>query len=164
MFGLENGGETLIFKSFHFDETVTILISHFLCFGALKILTGDYFVLRINQIIYSKQKIGCFIQFSIFHSTFFFFPARFFFKHICQKMRGGKHVKVKKRRRQDILRFCADARKLILGSIGIPPWPLNTDILRKQGTMAKSRKIGVSIFNSYFEVSLCSLKDSQRWV
>ena len=35
-------------------------------------------------------------------------------------MRGGKHVKVKKRRRQDILRFGADARKLILGSIGTP--------------------------------------------
>ena len=28
-------------------------------------------------------------------------------------MLGGKHVKVKKRRRQDILRFCADARKLM---------------------------------------------------
>ena len=54
----------------HFDETMTILISHFLRFGALKILTGDYFVLRINQIIYSKQKIGCFIHFSIFSSTF----------------------------------------------------------------------------------------------
>ena len=47
----------------------------------------------------------------------------------CQKMRGGKHVKVsgvtkhakvKKRRRQDILRFSADARKQILGSIGTP--------------------------------------------
>ena len=35
-------------------------------------------------------------------------------------MWGGKHVKVKKRRRQDILRFRADARKLILGSIGTP--------------------------------------------
>ena len=35
-------------------------------------------------------------------------------------MRGGKHVKVKKRRRQDILRFRAAARKLILGSIGTP--------------------------------------------
>ena len=35
-------------------------------------------------------------------------------------MRGGKHVKVKKWRRQDILRFRADARKLILGSIGTP--------------------------------------------
>ena len=35
-------------------------------------------------------------------------------------MQGGKHVKVKKWRRQDILRFRADARKLILGSIGIP--------------------------------------------
>ena len=35
-------------------------------------------------------------------------------------MRGGKHVKVKKRQRQDILRFRADARKMILGSIGTP--------------------------------------------
>ena len=43
-----------------------------------------------------------------------------FFPNTCQKMRGGKHVKVKKRRRQDILRFRADARKLILGSIGTP--------------------------------------------
>ena len=50
MFGLENRGETLIFMSRHFDETMTILISHFLRFGALKILTGDYSVLRINQI------------------------------------------------------------------------------------------------------------------
>ena len=70
MFGLENRGETLIFMSRHFDETMTILILHFLRFGALKILTGDYFVLRINQIIYSKQKIRCFIHFSIFPSTF----------------------------------------------------------------------------------------------
>ena len=31
---------------------------------------------------------------------------------------GVKHVKVKKRRRQDILCFRADARKQILGSIG----------------------------------------------
>ena len=52
MFGLENGGNTLIFMSRHFDETMTILILHFLRFGAPKILTGDYFVLRINQIIY----------------------------------------------------------------------------------------------------------------
>ena len=52
MFGLENKGKTLIFMSRHFDETMTVLILHFLRFGALKILTGDYFVLRINQIIY----------------------------------------------------------------------------------------------------------------
>ena len=57
MFGLENRGKTLIFMSRHFDETMTILILHFLRFGALKVLTGDYFVLRVNQIIYSKQKI-----------------------------------------------------------------------------------------------------------
>ena len=70
MFGLKNRGETLIFMSCHFDETMTILISHFLRFGALKILAGDYFVFRLNQIIYSKQKIRCFIHFSIFPSTF----------------------------------------------------------------------------------------------
>ena len=71
MFGLGNRGKTLIFMSRHFDETITILISHFLRFGPLKILTGDYFVLRINQIIYSKQKIWCFFfHFSIFPSTF----------------------------------------------------------------------------------------------
>ena len=43
-----------------------------------------------------------------------------FFSNTCQKMRGGKHVKVKKRRCQDILRFRADPQKLILGSIGTP--------------------------------------------
>ena len=68
MFGLENRGETLISRPFY--KKMTILISHFLRFGVLKILTGDYFVLRINQIIYSKQKIWCFIHFSIFPSTF----------------------------------------------------------------------------------------------
>ena len=43
-----------------------------------------------------------------------------FLSNTCQKMRGGKHVKIKKRQRQDTLRFRADARKLILGSIGTP--------------------------------------------
>ena len=47
-----------------------------------------------------------------------------FFSNTCQKMRGGKPVKVKKLQRQDILRFCASVRKLILGFIGTPPWPL----------------------------------------
>ena len=56
--------------SCHFDETMTILSSHFLHFSALEILTGDNFVLRIIQIIYSKQKVGWFINFSIFPSTF----------------------------------------------------------------------------------------------
>ena len=80
MFGLENRGETSIFRARHFDETMTILISHFLHFGALKILTGDYFVLRINQIIYSEQKIGCFIHFSIFPSTF---PTAVYSHSLC---------------------------------------------------------------------------------
>ena len=35
MFDLENRGETLIFMSRHFDETMTIYISHFLWFDAL---------------------------------------------------------------------------------------------------------------------------------
>ena len=55
MFGLENRGETLIFMSRHFDETMTILISHFLRFGTLKILTGDYFVLRKNNVFQTKK-------------------------------------------------------------------------------------------------------------
>ena len=55
MFGLENRGETLIFMSRHFDETMTILIPHFLRFGALTILTCDYFVLRTNQIIAAQS-------------------------------------------------------------------------------------------------------------
>ena len=86
MFGLGNRGETLIFMSRHFDETMTILISRFLRFGALKVVTGDYFVLRINQKIYSKQKIGCFIHFSIFPSTF---PTAVFPIHFVQ---GGVQV------------------------------------------------------------------------
>ena len=86
MFSLENRSETLIFMSRHYDETMTILISHFLRFGVLKILTGDYFVLRINQIIYSKQKIWCFIDFSIFTSTS---PAAVFPIHFVQ---GGVQV------------------------------------------------------------------------
>ena len=53
-----------------------------------------------------------------------------FFSNTCQKMRGGKHVKFKKRRRQDILRFRADARKLILGSIGTPLTTKSVNILR----------------------------------
>ena len=76
MFSLENRGETLIFMSRHFDETMTILISHFLHFGALKILTGNSFVLRINQIIYSKQKIWFFFILVFFPALFLqqFFP------------------------------------------------------------------------------------------
>ena len=38
MFGLENRGETLIFMSRHFDETMPILIFDFLCFSTLKVL------------------------------------------------------------------------------------------------------------------------------
>ena len=40
----------------------------------------------------------------------------FFFQTHARRCGDGKHVKVKKRQRQDILRFRADARKLILES------------------------------------------------
>ena len=55
-------------------------------FWCTKNLTGDYFVLKINQIIYSKQKIGCFIHFIIFPSTF---PTAVFPIHFVQ---GGVQV------------------------------------------------------------------------
>ena len=78
MFGLDIRGETLIFMSGHFNETMTILISHFLRFGALKILTGDYFELRINQIINSKlKKKKYFIHLSNFPSTLIFLQQFF---------------------------------------------------------------------------------------
>ena len=80
MFGLENRGETLIFMSRYFDETMTILISHFLRFGALKILTGDYFVLRINQIyIFQTKKLDVLFILVFFPALFLqqFFPIHF---------------------------------------------------------------------------------------
>ena len=46
MFGLENRGKTLIFMSRHFDETMTILISHFLHFGALKMFNWCLFCVK----------------------------------------------------------------------------------------------------------------------
>ena len=52
---MENRGKTLIFMSGHFEETMTILISHFLRLGALKKLTGDYFVLKINATIFQTK-------------------------------------------------------------------------------------------------------------
>ena len=64
MFGLENRGETLIFMLRHFDETVTILFSHFLRFGALKNLTGYSFTLyrvaykwRMDRITYQRVNV-----------------------------------------------------------------------------------------------------------
>ena len=87
MFGLENRGETLIFMSRHFNETMTILILHFLHFGALKILIGDNLVLRINKIIYFKQKIGCFIHFSIFQALFLQQISPFTLYRMAYKMR-----------------------------------------------------------------------------
>ena len=68
MFNLENRGKTLIFMSCHFDETITILISRFLRIGALNILTGDYFVLRMNKIIYLKKLM--FYSFQYFSQHF----------------------------------------------------------------------------------------------
>ena len=75
MFGLENRGKTLIFMSRrrHFDETMTILISHFLHFGALKNLTGVYFVLRINKKDISNKKWDV-LFISVFSQHFSHFP------------------------------------------------------------------------------------------
>ena len=77
MFSLESRGETVIFMSPHFDETMTILISHFLRFSALKILTGDYFVLRINHTnIFQTKKVDVLLILVFFPALFLqqFFP------------------------------------------------------------------------------------------
>ena len=63
MFDLENRGKTLIFMSRHFDETWPFWFRIFSVVVHWKILTGNYFVLRKNKIIYSKQEIGCFYSF-----------------------------------------------------------------------------------------------------
>ena len=63
----------------HFDKTMTLLISHFLRFGALKILTGDYFVLKINQIIIFQTNVLFILEF--FPSTF---PTAVFPIHFVQ--------------------------------------------------------------------------------
>ena len=74
MFGLENRDETVIFMSRHFDQNMTILISHFLRFGALNdFFTGDCFVIRINKITYSKQKWDV-----LFNSVFSIFPIHLY--------------------------------------------------------------------------------------
>ena len=52
---MENRGETLICMSRHFDETIIISISKFLRFDALKMLTCDYFALRIDKIKYYQK-------------------------------------------------------------------------------------------------------------
>ena len=75
MFGLKIRGKTLIFMSSHFDETMTFLISHYLRFDALKILTGDYSVLRIEYITYLKQ--GKCIMFDSF---------QYFFQHFVNSI------------------------------------------------------------------------------
>ena len=67
MLGLANRSETLIFMSLHFEETLTILISHFLHFGALRIFTDYCFVMRVNKMVYSKQKYS-FYQIHIYAS------------------------------------------------------------------------------------------------
>ena len=86
MLGLENRGKTLIFMSRHFDETMTILISHFLRFGALKRLTGDYFVLRINQYI-TNQKLDVLFILVFFPALFLQQFSPFTFHRVVYKWR-----------------------------------------------------------------------------
>ena len=47
MFGLENRGETLIFMSRHVDETITILISHFL--HRFDVLTNNWWLFFVKN-------------------------------------------------------------------------------------------------------------------
>ena len=94
MFSLENRDETIMFMSRYFDETKTILIL------ILTLMVNGEFTWTLTQLSHNAW-------------------SDFFFKHML-KVGGGKHVKVKKLQRQDILRLRADARKLILGSIGNP--------------------------------------------
>ena len=68
-----------------------------------------------------------------------------FFPNTCQKMWGGKRVKVKKRRRQDILRFRAHAQKLILGSIGTP-----LDHLSFKLTREDVQTVNIHLYNLNF--------------
>ena len=83
MSGLENRGETLIFVSRHFDEAMTILILHFLHFGAQKIqLVLILCLIRINKIhvgLISQTKNWMFYLFQYFPSTFptAYFPHSF---------------------------------------------------------------------------------------
>ena len=83
MFGLENRGETLIFRSSYFDQTMTILISHYLRFGALNILTGDHFVLKIIKQSIPNEKLDV------------LFILVFFFQTHARRC-AYQHVKVKK--------------------------------------------------------------------
>ena len=53
----------------HFNERMTILILHFLHFGALEIWTGDYHVLRENYTPY--QKLEFFARYLKIINTFF---------------------------------------------------------------------------------------------
>ena len=89
MFGLENNyGWHINFLSQVISKAMAILILHILQFGGLKILTSDHFMLRISNITYSKQKIGCLIHISIFTITFprAYFPIYMY--RVCWRSNG----------------------------------------------------------------------------
>ena len=87
MFGLEFRGETLIFMSRHFDETMTILIFAFSLFWCTKNFNWWLFcVENKSNNIFQTKKNECFIHFSIFPSTF---PTAVFPIHFVQ---GGVQV------------------------------------------------------------------------
>ena len=70
MFGLENGGKTSVFMS-RFDETMTTLISHFLC-SALKILLITFSDENKQNNIFKikNRKMGSFVRIGIFTTLF----------------------------------------------------------------------------------------------
>ena len=70
MFGLENRGETLIFMWRHFDETLTILISHFFRFWCTKNFNWWLFCVKnkSNNIFQTKKLM--FYSFKYFSQHF----------------------------------------------------------------------------------------------
>ena len=69
IFGLENRGETLFFMSRHFDQTMTILTSHFLHFGALVYWWLFCDKNKQNNIFKTKHEMFYWL-FQYFHNTF----------------------------------------------------------------------------------------------
>ena len=90
IFGSENRGETSFFISRHFDQTMTILILHFLCFGALKELFWDKN--KQNDIFTTKTWGVLFVPVSLQH-----FSHSMFSPFICIGWRtNGVWIKLHK--------------------------------------------------------------------
>ena len=69
LFSLQNRGETLISMSHYFDKTMTILTSHFLRFGALKLHGANFFFQACH-----KMRGGKHVKFALTHENWFLIP------------------------------------------------------------------------------------------